>query len=41
MLLEQNNEWQTQNRYMWTEAMAELAPLAGEIFPPQFATVAA
>jgi hypothetical protein len=41
VLLEQNDEWQTQNHYMQTEAMAELAPLAGESFPPQFATLAA
>ncbi len=26
MLLEANDEWQTQNRYMQTEAMAEFAP---------------
>jgi transposase-like protein len=28
VLLEQNDEWQTQNRYMQTEPMAELAPPA-------------
>ena len=34
VLLEQNDEWQTQNRYMQTEPMAELTPPAIEVFPP-------
>ena len=41
VLLEQNDEWQTQHRYMQTEAMAELTPAMVETFPPQIATVAA
>jgi transposase-like protein len=40
VLLEQNDEWQTQHRYMQTEAMAELAPPTVEIMPPQIATAA-
>ena len=40
VLLEQNDEWQTQNRYMQTEPMAELTPPAIEVFPPQIATAA-
>ncbi len=40
VLLEQNDEWQTQNRYMQTEPMAELTPHAIEVFPPQIATAA-
>ena len=41
VLLEANDEWQTQHRYMQTEAMAELmAPLI-ETMPTQIATVAA
>ena len=41
MLLEQNDEWQTQNRYMQTEPMAELTPPAVDVFPPQITTEAA
>ena len=35
VLLEQNDKWQTQHRYMQTEAMAGLAPLTieGEVTP--------
>ena len=40
VLLEQNDEWQTQNRYIQTEPMAELTPPAIEVFPPQIATAA-
>ena len=41
VLLEANDEWQTQHRYMQTEPMAELmAPLTG-ITPAQITTVAA
>ena len=40
-LLEQTDEWQTQNRDMQTEPMAELAPPAVEAFPPRITTVAA
>lgn len=41
VLLEANDEWQTQHRYMQTEAMAELmAPLI-EAMPTQISTVAA
>ncbi|GAA5264573.1 hypothetical protein ACOSOMT5_P0997 [Acidiphilium sp. MT5] len=40
VLLEQNDEWQTQHRYMQTEAMAELAPPTVEIMPSQIATAA-
>ncbi|MFT2093862.1 IS256 family transposase [Acidiphilium multivorum] len=40
VLLEQNDEWQTQNRYMQTEPMAELTPPAIDVFPPQIATAA-
>ena len=41
VLLEANDEWQTQHRYMQTEAMAELmAPLI-EAVPTQISTVAA
>ena len=40
VLLEQNDEWQTQHRYMQTEAMAELTPPTVEMFPPQIATAA-
>lgn len=40
VLLEQNDEWQTQHRYMQTEAMAELASPTVEMFPPQIATAA-
>ena len=41
LLLEQNDEWQTQNRYMQTEPMAEFAPPTVDVVPPQIATVAA
>ena len=41
VLLEHNDEWQTQNRYMQTEPMAELTPPSVEVFPPQIATAAA
>ena len=41
VLLEQNDEWQTQNRYMQTEPMAEFAPPTADVVPPQIATVAA
>ena len=40
MLLEANDEWQLQHRYMQTEAMAELTPPMVEVFPPQIATAA-
>jgi transposase-like protein len=40
VLLEQNDEWQTQHRYMQTEAMAELAPPTIEIIAPHIATAA-
>ena len=36
VLLEQNDEWQLQHRYMQVEAMAELAPPAAEPEPAQF-----
>lgn len=38
VLLEQNDEWQTQNRYMQVEAMAELIPTEAtqaSTFPPK------
>ena len=41
MLLEANDEWQPQNRYMQTEAMAELAPPLIDALPIQIATAAA
>jgi len=41
VLLEQNDEWQTQHRYMLTEPMAELTPAMIEVFPPQTSTAAA
>jgi putative transposase len=41
VLLEANDEWQPQNRYMQTEAMAELAPLLIDALPIQIATAAA
>ena len=41
VLLEANNEWQTQHRYMQTEPMAEvMAPLANAV-PAQITTEAA
>jgi hypothetical protein len=33
VLLEQNDEWQLQHRYMQVEAMAELTPLAIDATP--------
>lgn len=39
-LLKQNDEWQTQNRYMQVEAMAELLPTETTqaiTFPPEAA----
>ena len=41
VLLELNDEWQLQHRYMQTEAMAELTPPMVEAFPPQISTAAA
>jgi putative transposase len=41
VLLEANDEWQLQHRYMQTEAMAELTPAMIEAVPPQISTVAA
>ncbi|GBQ27322.1 hypothetical protein AA13594_0548 [Gluconacetobacter azotocaptans DSM 13594] len=41
VLLEVNDEWQTQNRYMQTEPMAELMAPAIDVQPPQIATEAA
>ena len=41
VLLEANNEWQLQHRYMQTEVMAELIPPLIDTVPPQIATVAA
>ncbi len=41
VLLEANDEWQLQNRYMQTEAMAELTPPLLDAGPTQIATVAA
>ena len=35
VLLEQNDEWRLQHRYMQVEAMAELAEPAGDIEPKQ------
>ena len=40
VLLEANDEWQLQNRYMQTEAMAELTPTLIEAVPPQISTAA-
>jgi putative transposase len=40
VLLELNDEWQLQHRYMQTEAMAELTPVLFEVFPPQISTAA-
>ncbi|MDA8229956.1 MAG: IS256 family transposase, partial [Magnetospirillum sp.] len=34
VLLEQNDEWQTQHRYMQIEAMAELTPTIAEQLQP-------
>ena len=41
MLLEANDEWQTQNRYMQTEPMAELMTPTINIQPAQITTEAA
>ena len=41
VLLEANDEWQTQHRYMQTEAMAELTPSIIDVMPDQITTVAA
>ena len=40
VLLELNDEWQLQHRYMQTEAMAELTPPMVEVFPTQISTAA-
>jgi putative transposase len=41
VLLEANDEWQLQNRYMQTEAMAELMPPTIDAVPTTIATIAA
>ena len=41
VLLEANDEWQLQHRYMQTEVMAELTPPLIDANPPQIATAAA
>ena len=41
VLLEANDEWQLQHRYMQTEVMAELTPPLIDTVPHQIATVAA
>ena len=41
VLLEANDEWQLQHRYMQTEAMAELTPTTIDAVPTQIATAAA
>jgi putative transposase len=41
VLLEANDEWQLQHRYMQTEAMAEFTPPTIDAVPTQIATVAA
>ena len=41
VLLEANDEWQLQHRYMQTEAMAELTPPLTEAIATQYSTVAA
>ena len=41
MLLEANDEWQLQHRYMQTEPMAELTPPMIDPVPTQIANVAA
>ncbi len=41
VLLEANDEWQLQNRYMQTEAMAELTPPTIDAVPSKIATIAA
>ncbi len=39
--MEQNDEWQTQNRYMQVEGMAEMATPLIELQPPQITPKAA
>ena len=41
VLLEANDEWQLQHRYMQTEAMAELTPPTIDAAPTEIATIAA
>ena len=41
VLLDANNEWQLQHRYMQTETLAELTPPMIDAAPTQIATVAA
>ncbi len=41
VLLEANDEWQMQHRYMQTEAMAELMPTTIDVVPTEIATIAA
>ena len=41
VLLEANDEWQTQSRYMQTEAMADLTPVMADTVPTQISTQAA
>ena len=41
VLLEQNDEWQLQNRYMQLEPMTELAPPANDAEPQQIPPQAA
>ena len=41
VLLEANDEWQLQHRYMQTEPMAELMPALIDATTPQITTVAA
>ena len=41
VLLEANDEWQLQHRYMQTEAMAKLTPPTIDAVPTQIATIAA
>ena len=41
VLLEANDEWQIQHRYMQTEAMAELTPPLTHALPTQISTAAA
>ena len=40
VLLEANDEWQLQHRYMQTEAMAELTPPTIDVVPNEIATIA-
>jgi len=41
VLLEANDEWQLQHRYMQTEPMTELTPPLIEAIPTQISTAAA